>query len=191
MLFDETNSLVEINAQDDDFELGLAKKDLLLTQEEGKNPEEGPRPGHVSVKEGQGLDQTEGSTAKSCLKQNQPNVPGTSSRTVAEIGFRTGLETGSRTVPEPVSPRNTAREESVLTDSSTPRPWKHQNSHPLDQILSDLTTGVQTRSKLKNFCAFYTFLSNIEPKIVDEALADSDWVSAMQEKLYQFERNKV
>ena len=45
VLFDETNSVVEIDAQDDDFELGLAKKDLLLTQEEGKNPEEGSGPG--------------------------------------------------------------------------------------------------------------------------------------------------
>jgi len=63
VLFDETNSLVEIDEQDDDFELGLAKKDLLLTQEEGKNPEEGLGPGDVSVKEGQGLDQTGGSTS--------------------------------------------------------------------------------------------------------------------------------
>ena len=28
-------------------------------------------------------------------------------------------------------------------------------------------------------------------KIVDEALADSDWILAMQEELHQFERNKV
>ena len=39
VLFYETNSLVEIDAHDDDFEMGLAKKDLLLTYEEGKNPE--------------------------------------------------------------------------------------------------------------------------------------------------------
>ena len=38
VLFDESNSLVENNAQDKDFELGLANKDLLLTREEGKNP---------------------------------------------------------------------------------------------------------------------------------------------------------
>jgi len=39
--FDETNSLVEIDAQDDDFELGLTRKNLLLTHEEGKYPKDG------------------------------------------------------------------------------------------------------------------------------------------------------
>jgi len=76
-------------------------------------------------------------------------------------------------------------------DSLTPRPWKHQSLHPLDQILSDLNTGVQIRSHLKNLCAFYAFFSDIEPKNVNEALADSDWVTAMQEELHQFERNEV
>jgi len=50
---------------------------------------------------------------------------------------------------------------------------------------------VQTRTKPKNFCAFYAFLSNIDPKNVNEALVDSDWVCAMQDELHQFERNKV
>jgi len=57
----------------------------LLTHEEGKNSEEGSGPGNVSVKEGQGLDQIEGSIAKPYLKQNQPNVPETGSRTVPEL----------------------------------------------------------------------------------------------------------
>ena len=83
------------------------------------------------------------------------------------------------------------RTKHVVVDPINPRSWKHHSSHPLDQILSDINTGVQTRSKLKNFCAFYAFLSNIEPKSVNEALADSDWIAAMQEELHQFERNKV
>jgi len=53
--FDETNSLVEIDAQDDDFELGVAKKNLLLIHEEGKYPEDGSGPGVVFLKSGQGL----------------------------------------------------------------------------------------------------------------------------------------
>jgi len=35
------------------------------------------------------------------------------------------------------------------------------------------------------------FFFLIEPKNVYEALVDSDWVTAMQEELHQFERNKV
>ena len=38
---------------------------------------------------------------------------------------------------------------------------------------------------------FSGFLSEIEPKKVEEALEDPDWVIAMQEKLNQFERQKV
>jgi len=79
----------------------------------------------------------------------------------------------------------------VSLDPFTPQLWKYQSSHPLDQILSDINTGVQTRSKLQNLCAFHAFLSNIEPKNVNEALVDSDCVTVMQEDLHQFERNKV
>jgi len=31
----------------------------------------------------------------------------------------------------------------------------------------------------------------IEPKNINEALTDSDWVTIMQEELHQFERDKV
>ena len=79
----------------------------------------------------------------------------------------------------------------MAMDSPAPRAWKHHKSHHLDQILTDLNSGVQIRSKLKNFCAFYAFLSHIEPKNIYEALADLVWITAMQEGLHQFERNKV
>ena len=135
------------------------------------------------MEDGQGLNQIGGSTAKPSLDQNQPNS--------LQTGLGTSTRTGSGTVPQLISPSVPARVESVSVDPLTPRPWKHQRSHPLDQILSDINTGVQTRSKLKNVCAFYAFFSNIEPKNVNEALADSDWVTAMQEELHQFKRNKV
>jgi len=38
VLFDKSNSLIENGAQDEDFELGLAKKDCLPNHEESKNP---------------------------------------------------------------------------------------------------------------------------------------------------------
>jgi len=99
---------------------------------------------------GQGLNQIKGTTAEPSLEQNQPNSPETDSGT--------GLGKGTRTVPEPVSPSIQARVESMSVDPLTPRPWKHQSLHPLGQILFDFNTGVQTRSKLKNFCAFYASL---------------------------------
>ena len=38
---------------------------------------------------------------------------------------------------------------------------------------------------------YRSFLSKEEPKKVEEALLDPDWVLAMQEELNQFKRNKV
>ena len=69
VLIDETNSLIENDAQDKEFELDLARKDLVLIHE-GKCSEEGSGPASVSVEGGQGLDQTGGSTAKPYLEQN-------------------------------------------------------------------------------------------------------------------------
>ena len=37
VLLDESNSLIENDAQDEDFEWGFAKKDVLPTHEESKN----------------------------------------------------------------------------------------------------------------------------------------------------------
>ena len=50
---------------------------------------------------------------------------------------------------------------------------------------------MRTRRATQNECLYGCFLSQIEPKNVDEALLDPDWIVAMQEELNQFERNKV
>jgi hypothetical protein len=66
-----------------------------------------------------------------------------------------------------------------------------QRDHPVDNILGSIRRGVTTRSHLKNFCAFYSFVSSLEPIKVEQALEDPDWVVAMQEELNDFERNQV
>ncbi|KAL8134390.1 hypothetical protein AgCh_009424 [Apium graveolens] len=50
---------------------------------------------------------------------------------------------------------------------------------------------VQTRRATQEECLYSSFLSKEEPKKVEEALLDPDWILAMQEELNQFERNKV
>ncbi|XP_075075485.1 uncharacterized protein LOC142162738 [Nicotiana tabacum] len=65
--------------------------------------------------------------------------------------------------------------------------WKHKISHPLDNIITPLDSGAQTRSKARTL-AFSTFLSKIEPKNIKEALKDAEWITTMQDELHQ---NKV
>ena len=36
-----------------------------------------------------------------------------------------------------------------------------------------------------------TFVSHLEPKTIEEAKKDYNWINAMQEKLNQFEKNNV
>jgi len=141
----------------------------LQNHEEGKNSQEGSGTGPDSKAEKQGSEQTGGTSTAPCLEQKTTDNP--------ESGDRTGTEIGPVTVSDQAEDRPVSRS------------WKHQKSHPLDQILTDLNSGVQIKSRLKNFCAFYAFLSLMEPKNVYEALIDSDWISAMQEELHQFERN--
>ena len=63
--------------------------------------------------------------------------------------------------------------------------------HPFELIIGDPEAGVRTRSATQNECIYSVFLSKMEPKKIEEALTDPDWVVAMQEELNQFEHQKV
>ncbi|KAI3680869.1 hypothetical protein L6452_35646 [Arctium lappa] len=78
---------------------------------------------------------------------------------------------------------------SELSNHAPAQRWTRD--HPIDQILGDLEAGIQTRRSSGNICLFVNFLSLIEPKKTDDALRDPNWVSAMQEELTEFSRNKV
>jgi hypothetical protein len=71
------------------------------------------------------------------------------------------------------------------------QPSNVAKDHPLDSIIGDISRGVQTRSRLTSFCEHFLFVSSIEPKKIDEALKDVDWVNAMHEELNNFKRNQV
>ncbi|KAI3747152.1 hypothetical protein L6452_09599 [Arctium lappa] len=80
-----------------------------------------------------------------------------------------------------------------IQNLSTSLPHEHRwtKEHPLYQVIGDLNKPIQTRSATLHQCMHDSFLSKIEPTRVSEALADSDWVSAMQEEINQFESLKV
>jgi hypothetical protein len=71
------------------------------------------------------------------------------------------------------------------------QPTNIARDHPLDSIIGDIQRGVQTRSRLASFCTHSSFVSMEEPKDIDKALRDSDWVNAMHEELNNFKRNEV
>ena len=62
------------------------------------------------------------------------------------------------------------------------QPTNVARDHPLDTIIGDISRGAQTRSRLVSFCEHFSFVSSIEPKKIDEAMKDVDWVNAMHEE---------
>ncbi|KAL9261054.1 Retrovirus-related Pol polyprotein from transposon TNT 1-94-like protein [Drosera capensis] len=64
-------------------------------------------------------------------------------------------------------------------------------AHTQDDIIGDKNATVQTRRATNAECLASCFISEIEPKVINEALNDPNWVDAMQEELNEFKRNEV
>ena len=59
-------------------------------------------------------------------------------------------------------------------------------NHPATNILGSLNDNMRLRSKAMNVITHSCYLSQFEPKKVDEALQDADWVNSIHEELHQF-----
>ncbi|KAJ9544088.1 hypothetical protein OSB04_023795 [Centaurea solstitialis] len=72
--------------------------------------------------------------------------------------------------------------ESSSINDQTPLPHstKWTKDHPIELIIGDPTSGVQTRAATANECNFSVFLRNIEPTRVSDALQDSYWFEALK-----------
>nr|GEW80588.1 hypothetical protein [Tanacetum cinerariifolium] len=67
-------------------------------------------------------------------------------------------------------------------------------NHPLEQVHGNSSRPVQTRRQLvtdPEMCMYALIVSTAEPKNIKEAMADSTWIEAIQEELYQFDRLQV
>ncbi|KAJ9544835.1 hypothetical protein OSB04_024542 [Centaurea solstitialis] len=99
------------------------------------------------------------------------------------------------TVSEP-APTNLLPDPSVNEASTSgqvyqPPALRWTKDHPIDQVLSNPSSGVKTRRQFGNICLYVNFISENEPKEINDALRDPAWVSAMQEELAEFIRNNV
>ncbi|GJS96925.1 retrovirus-related pol polyprotein from transposon TNT 1-94 [Tanacetum coccineum] len=71
---------------------------------------------------------------------------------------------------------------------------KWTKDHPLENIICKLARPVSTRLQLHEqalFCYYDAFLTAVEPKTYKDALTQSFWIEAMQEKLNEFKYLKV
>ncbi len=65
------------------------------------------------------------------------------------------------------------------------RKFKQSSSHPTGQIIENPNVGVQTRGKAKENLEEINIplISQIEPKLVGEALEDQSWIKTMEDEL--------
>ncbi|KAJ9560808.1 LOW QUALITY PROTEIN: hypothetical protein OSB04_005968 [Centaurea solstitialis] len=79
----------------------------------------------------------------------------------------------------------------LLPDPSVNEASTSGQDHPIDQVLGNPSSGIKTRRQSGNIRLYVNFISENEPKEIDDALRDPAWVSAMQEELAEFIRNNV
>ncbi|GKB01404.1 retrovirus-related pol polyprotein from transposon TNT 1-94 [Tanacetum coccineum] len=72
-------------------------------------------------------------------------------------------------------------------------PSEHRwtKDHPLEQVIGNPSQSIKTRRQIETdgeMCMFALTVSQTKPKQIKKAMADSAWIKAMQEELYQFDR---
>ena len=103
---------------------------------------------------------------------------------------------------EPTTPVCERIQEQVEA-STTPEPQSTSTSlvkgpsarvklnHPVTNILGSFNDNMHLRSKALNVITHFYYLSQVEPKKVDKALEDANWINYMHEEHHQFILNDV
>ena len=66
-----------------------------------------------------------------------------------------------------------------------PIEWRTQKDLSLDNIIGEISKGVSIRSRVKILCNNMAFVSQVEPRNINEALCDEHWLMEMYEELNQ------
>jgi len=90
------------------------------------------------------------------------------------------MEKQPAAVNQSIEKENQSTEKAV--DRNLPKEWIEPKGLSKDNIIGDMSQRVSTRHKL-TYCEHVTFVSQIEPKNLTDALGDSNWVVAMQDEL--------
>ncbi|GKA03800.1 retrovirus-related pol polyprotein from transposon TNT 1-94 [Tanacetum coccineum] len=92
---------------------------------------------------------------------------------------------------EPSTPTNVHAEENNDNQADFTNPfWTPVQENAESSSRNIVQTRLQLASDLE-MCMFALTVSMAEPKNIKEAMADSAWIEAMQEELYQFDRLQV
>ncbi|GJU07709.1 retrovirus-related pol polyprotein from transposon TNT 1-94, partial [Tanacetum coccineum] len=133
---------------------------------------------------------------------NSPNIEATNSPLNSTNEEVTVFD--SDTFTYPFAPPNTSSAESSSKIIDTSNMYTFQQppiytkrwikDHLFTTTIDDPSKHVSTRCQLSTdalWCYFHAFLAKAEPKNYKEAMEESCWIEAMQEKIHEFERLKV
>ncbi|XP_073119945.1 uncharacterized protein [Henckelia pumila] len=79
----------------------------------------------------------------------------------------------------------------VISENQSSTKLKWSKKHPLSSVIGNPIAPLRTRGQMIKELFHAAFISQEEPKKIEEALADSCWIDAMKEELNQFTRNAV
>ena len=138
------------------------------------------------------IDDGEGLSTKEPTVEVEEYTPEKESTPInSRVETRTMSRTTSPLTPLEVHPPISRNDEMSTSKKPSSRVVKN---HPESNIIGSLDEGLRPRKGnklLANRVTYHCYLTQFEPKSIEEALQDENWVESMHEKLNQFVRNDV